>query len=156
MQHADVKPSNILLDGELVPKISDFGLSAGQQYTKEVVGCLDYMDPMSIVSNRLTPKSDVYSFGVVLLELICRKPAVAGETRLTLEYKRVYDQDKSGKAIFDMEIAQEESIPLNEIGIIAMKCLNENFEERPAMESVASALVILRDTWETKKKKSYH
>ncbi|TVU50189.1 hypothetical protein EJB05_01551, partial [Eragrostis curvula] len=155
IQHADVKPSNILLDGDFVPKISDFGLSkafkSGQQYTDEVAGCLDYMDPMSIVSNRLTPKSDVYSFGIVLLELFCRKPAVSGGTRLTLEFKRVYDQEKSGKAIFDKEIAQEENIPLlDEIGILALKCLNENFEERPSMEIIASALVILKDKWETK------
>ncbi|TVU50358.1 hypothetical protein EJB05_01727, partial [Eragrostis curvula] len=155
IQHADVKPSNILLDGELVPKISDFGLSkvfkAGKKYTEDVVGCLDYMDPMSIINNRLTPKSDVYSFGIVLLELICRKPVVYCGRRLTFEFKRVYDKDKSGKAMFDKEIAQEENVPLlDEIGILAMKCLNENFEERPAMESVASALVILKDTWETK------
>ncbi|TVU51624.1 hypothetical protein EJB05_03064, partial [Eragrostis curvula] len=155
IQHADVKPSNILLDGELVPKISDFGLSkvfkAGQQYTNDVACCLNYMDPMSLISNRLTPKSDVYSFGIVLLELICRKPVVFGESRLILEFKRFYDKDKSGKAMFDKEIAQEENIPLlDEIGILAMKCLNENFEERPAMESIASALVILKDRWEAK------
>lgn len=152
IQHADVKPGNILLDRGLIPKISDFGLSkifmAGKDYTMNVIGCLPYMDPVYKETGRLTPKSDVYSFGVVLLELISRKPVGYGESSLVKQFKRVYEQDKSGRVLFDKDIATEEDIPiLDEIGRLAMECLEEKVEERPAMVSVASALVMLKDSW---------
>ncbi|CAN6334086.1 unnamed protein product [Urochloa humidicola] len=155
IQHADVKPGNILLDGGLVPKISDFGLSkvfkAGKDYTIHVVGCLAYMDPVYKDTGKLTPKSDVYSFGIVLLELISRKPVGDGESSLVKQFKRVFEQDNTGKALFDRDIAEEENIPiLDEIAILALKCLKEKVEDRPAMVSVASALVMLKVSWEEK------
>ncbi|KAL6622432.1 hypothetical protein ACP70R_032311 [Stipagrostis hirtigluma subsp. patula] len=154
IQHADVKPSNILLDAQLVPKISDFGLSkmltAGNDFAENVVGYLPYMDPVYKDTRLLTPKSDVYSFGIVLLELICRKPAVFGDSRLIHQFKRTFEQYKSGRAMFDKEITSiEADIPIiEEISILAMKCLNEDVKERPTMVSVASALVLLKEKWE--------
>jgi serine/threonine protein kinase len=107
IQHADVKPGNILLDAGMVPKISDFGLSKvfvdGKDYTMNVVGCLPYMDPVYKNTGRLTPKSDMYSFGIILLELICRKPAGSGESSLVQQFKTVFEQDNTGKVLFDME-----------------------------------------------------
>jgi hypothetical protein len=51
--------------------------------------------------------------------------------------------------LFDKDIAAEEDIPmLDEIAKLAMRCLKDNVNERPAMVSVASALVILKDSWE--------
>ncbi|CAO2142359.1 unnamed protein product [Urochloa humidicola] len=159
IQHADVKPGNILLDGGLVPKISDFGLSKvfipGKDYTMNVVGCLAYMDPVYKDTGKLTPKSDVYSFGIVLLELISRKPVGNGESNLVKQFKSVFEQDNTGKVLFDRDIAQEEDILpiLDEIAILALKCLKEKVEDRPAMVSVASALVMLKVSWEEKRQR---
>jgi serine/threonine protein kinase len=154
IQHADVKPGNILLDAGMVPKISDFGLSKvfvdGKDYTMNVVGCLPYMDPVYKNTGRLTPKSDVYSFGIILLELICRKPAGSGESSLVQQFKTVFEQDNTGKVLFDREIAEEDTPILDEIAILALKCLKEKVEDRPAMVSVASALVMLKVSWEEK------
>ncbi|KAL6623584.1 hypothetical protein ACP70R_033463 [Stipagrostis hirtigluma subsp. patula] len=155
IQHADVKPSNILLDAQLVPKISDFGfskmLNAGNEFANTIQECLPYMDPVYKDTRLITLKSDVYSFGIVLLELICRKRVVFdGNRRLIHEFKRTYEQDKSGRAMFDKEITSTEAdIPIiDEISILAMKCLKEDHEERPTMVSVTIALVLLKEKWE--------
>ncbi|GAB2248154.1 hypothetical protein Droror1_Dr00008036 [Drosera rotundifolia] len=72
----DFKPSNILLDHGLIPKLSDFGLArvgpAGDatHVTTRVMGTLGYCAPDYADSGKLRPDSDVYSFGVVLLELL--------------------------------------------------------------------------------------
>ncbi|CAL4990676.1 unnamed protein product [Urochloa decumbens] len=159
IQHADVKPGNILLDAGLVPKISDFGLSkafiAGKDYTMNVIGCLAYMDPVYKDTGRLTPKSDVYSFGIVLLELISRKPVGTGESSLVKQFQRAFEQHNTGKVMFVRDIAEEEEdIPtLDEISILALKCLKEKVEDRPAMVSVASALVMLKVSWEEKRQR---
>ncbi|XP_047051472.1 wall-associated receptor kinase 3-like [Lolium rigidum] len=149
IRHGDVKPDNILLDENLTPKISDFGLSKllKEEYVaKVVVGCMGYIDPVFMKTGLLTQKSDVYSFGAVLLEIITGKRNVYDQKRsLIIEYRKVYENENRGTPMFDIDIATEENIStLEQIGKLAIDCLKEDIEDRPDMTEVAEQLVMIR------------
>ncbi|KAF2568474.1 hypothetical protein F2Q68_00028452 [Brassica cretica] len=88
--HGDLKPANILLDGNLVSKLSDFGtcsLGRSKSASTDLTGTVPYLDPEASSSGELTPKSDVYSFGVILLRLLTGRPAlrIANEVKYALD-----------------------------------------------------------------------
>ncbi|VAH73369.1 unnamed protein product [Triticum turgidum subsp. durum] len=84
--HLDLKPANVLLDNNLAPKLTDFGLSKlldqyQTMFTPNRFGTLGYMAPEYIDEGTITPKTDIFSFGVIIMELITGHrdyPSVAG------------------------------------------------------------------------------
>ncbi|XP_022012991.2 probable LRR receptor-like serine/threonine-protein kinase At3g47570 [Helianthus annuus] len=79
--HCDLKPSNILLDSEMVAHIGDFGLAKflplkpHQSTSIGIRGTAGYAAPEYGVGNKMTKEGDIYSFGILLLEMMTgRRP----------------------------------------------------------------------------------
>ena len=147
--HGDVKPANILLDDNFVPKISDFGISKliqrDKQHTGQVIGDMNYMDPVYLQEGRLTEKSDVYSFGIVILELISRRRAIHSENNsLVKGFLEAHKRENKMTGFFDKEIAITKDLDLlDSLAGMIVDCLSLDVDQRPTMMEVAEKLVIL-------------
>lgn len=90
--HRDVKPSNVLMDPRLGPRLTDFGIAKHltdeqRTITKELVGSCHYMSPEQalVESDKIDQRSDVFSLGVVLYELLSlQKPFDGANTHQVL------------------------------------------------------------------------
>ncbi|XP_006662191.2 wall-associated receptor kinase 5-like [Oryza brachyantha] len=149
--HGDVKPANILLDDNFLPKISDFGISKliakdQEQHATIVVGDPIYMDPVYLQTGLLTKQSDVYSFGIVLLELISRKKATYSDNNtLVTSFLDAHKNNQGVTELFDEEIALTGDLEdIDNIVGIAVECLNLDVHQRPEMTNIAERLLVLK------------
>ncbi|KAK7292247.1 hypothetical protein RIF29_08024 [Crotalaria pallida] len=147
--HRDIKSSNILLDENMEPHISDFGLAKllvdeDAHVTTVVAGTFGYLAPEYLQSGRATEKSDVYSFGVLMLELITGKrptdPSfvkrglnVVGWMNTLLKENRL--EDVVDKRCTDVDVGSLE-VMLE----VAARCTDANADDRPSMNQVLQIL----------------
>ncbi|QCD90160.1 interleukin-1 receptor-associated kinase 4 [Vigna unguiculata] len=149
--HRDIKTTNILLDHNWVPKISDFGLSkAGYPslVTTNVKGSIGYLDPECYERHKLSEKSDVYSLGVVLLEVLTARPAVSvgedDDEHVNLaEWTMSCVENGNVEQIVDPKLNEKIIKECFELYLgVAMKCLAERGAERPCIGEVLENLVL--------------
>ncbi|XP_057771667.1 receptor-like serine/threonine-protein kinase ALE2 isoform X2 [Salvia miltiorrhiza] len=153
--HRDFKSSNILLEHDYTPKVSDFGLAraamdeAHKHVSTHVMGTFGYLAPEYAMTGHLLVKSDVYSYGVVLLELLTgRKPVdlsqPSGQENLVAWARPLLATREGLEMIIDPSL--KSGVPLDNVArvaAIASMCVQPEVSHRPFMGEVVQALKLV-------------
>ncbi|KAJ6930136.1 serine/threonine-protein kinase [Populus alba x Populus x berolinensis] len=148
--HRDIKSSNILLDKQWNPKVSDFGLakllcSDSSYITTRVMGTFGYVAPEYASSGMLNERSDVYSFGILIMEIISGRNPVdysrPPEEVNMIDWLKRMVSNRNPEGVLDPKLPEKPaSRALKRALLVALRCVDPNAQKRPKMGHIVHML----------------
>ena len=148
--HFDIKPHNILLDSNFVPKVADFGLAKLYPRDTSFVpasalrGTIGYIAPEMVSRSfgAISSKSDVYSFGMLLLEMAGgRRNAEQSAASTSKAYYPSWVYDRLAKQeVGEISAAGDMHELERKLCIVGLRCIQMKPQDRPTMSEVIEML----------------
>jgi predicted Ser/Thr protein kinase len=140
--HRDVKPQNVLLNGDGLAKVMDFGIARsldverGVTQTGTVLGTSNYIAPEQASGQPVDERSDVYSLGVVLFELLTGELPFVGESFVAVAMQHIHEPAPP-------VLGRRPETPPR-LAYLVDSMLTKDHNERPSMDEVVAELEALR------------
>ncbi|XP_010529414.1 PREDICTED: L-type lectin-domain containing receptor kinase VII.1 [Tarenaya hassleriana] len=145
--HRDIKASNVLLDQDMTPRLSDFGLARVHVHgqvarTTRVVGTAGYLAPEVVRTGRASTQTDVFGFGVLVLEVMSgRRPVEEGKSPLVDWVWELMERGEISRALDPrMMMSGEVGVEAERVLRVGLICTHPDPSKRPRMREVVHVM----------------